>query len=219
MADSTRPAGRYVPAAGWDVLLPLYDPVQRLLGAEALRRALLDQAGLAPGQRVLEIGCGTGDLLIAAKCREPAAALLGLDPDPKALARARRKAQRRGVAVHLDRGFSQALPYPDRSFDRVLSSFMLHHLDAETTAGTLREVRRVLAPGGSLHVVDFGGAPGRPEGRLARLLHHGPATRDPHGSRLPALLGEAGLVDARQTGARRILLLRVAFHAARAPAA
>jgi ubiquinone/menaquinone biosynthesis C-methylase UbiE len=81
--------------------------------------------------------------------------VVGLDPDPKALARARRKAERERVSVQFDQGFSDELPYPDASFDRVFSSFMFHHLPADVREKTLREARSVLAPGGSLHFVDF----------------------------------------------------------------
>jgi ubiquinone/menaquinone biosynthesis C-methylase UbiE len=93
--------------------------------------------------------------------------VVGLDPDPKALAIAKRKAQRAGLAIQLDQGFSDGLPYPDASFDRVFSSLMFHHLKAEEKAATLREVRRVLRPGGSLHLLDFGPPSGF--SRLSRI--------------------------------------------------
>ena len=75
---------------------------------------------------------------------------------------------RAGVAIQFDRGFSDELPYPDASFDRVFSSFMFHHLRAEERGKTLREVRRILAPGGSLHMLDFEGPESRRSGRLGR---------------------------------------------------
>ena len=79
----------------------------------------------------------------------------GLDPDSKALQRARKKASRAGVSVQLDHGFADALPYGERSFDRVFSSFMFHHLDEDERERTSREVLRVLKPGGSFHLLDF----------------------------------------------------------------
>ena len=85
MVESSR---TYLPAAGRDWRLPLYDPFVKLLGGDAARRVLLDQAGLRPGQRVLDVGCGTGTLATLIKQLHPEVEVVGLDPDPKALARA-----------------------------------------------------------------------------------------------------------------------------------
>jgi len=140
----------YIPAAGLDWALPLYDPMVKLFGGDRARKALLDQAAIQTGHRVLDIGCGTGVLVTLIKRLHSDVDVVGLDPDPKALIRARRKAERAAVQIQLDQGYSDELPYPDASFDRVLSSFMLHHLQADEKESTLREVRRVLKPGGSL---------------------------------------------------------------------
>src|SRR5437764_7482027 len=94
MMESSR---TYLPAAGHDWSLPLYDPIVKLLGGDAARKALLEQAALRPGQRVLDVGCGTGTLATLIKQLYPDVEVVGLDPDPKALARARRKAARAGV--------------------------------------------------------------------------------------------------------------------------
>src|SRR5260370_41471813 len=117
------------------------------MGADQARRALLDRAQTRPGHRVLDIGCGTGSLLIQLKRLYPKTDVVGLDPDPKALARARRKAARAAVAVQFDQGFGDELSYPEASFDRVLSSLMFHHIPTDDKGKTVREVRRVLKPG------------------------------------------------------------------------
>src|SRR5919106_1753134 len=118
----------YLPAAGRHALLPGYDLLTRLLGMNRVYRALIAHADLADGQRVLEIGCGTGNVIVRAKQAHPGADLTGSDPDPRALDRARRKA--RGMTgIRFERAFAQELPYRDGEFDRVLSSMMLHHLD------------------------------------------------------------------------------------------
>src|SRR5215469_15136371 len=145
----------YLPAAGLDILLPLYDPLVKLLGADRARKKLFDQASVQPHHRVLDIGCGTGTFAVAIKRCLPALEVVGLDPDPKALARSRRKADRAGVSIRFDPGFANALPYSDASFDRVFSSLMFHHLPHDAKLATLCEVRRVLKPGGSLHLLDF----------------------------------------------------------------
>lgn len=184
----------FIPAAGHDWLLPLYDPLQSLMGGNSFRRAMVDLAGIQPGQRVLDIGCGTGSLVVQLSKRHPEADITGLDPDPKALARARRKAERTGVSPTLDLGFSDALPYPDASFDFVFSSFMFHHLKPEEQQATLSEVRRVLKPGGALHLVDFGGMSEK-TGVAGRM-------------------GATGFAEHHEVGQRRSLFGRIAHYAA-----
>ena len=143
----------FVPGLGVEWLLPLYDPITTLLGLGRTRHELLRQAELRPGDRVLDIGCGTGTLVVLTKTMYPQVDVVGLDPDDRALTRAARKARRANVNIQLHRGFSDALDYPDGTFDRVLSSFMFHHLGREEKARTLREVRRVLRADGSLHLL------------------------------------------------------------------
>src|SRR5207244_1354877 len=161
--------------------LPLYDPIVKLLGGDAARRALLEQAALRPGQRVLDVGCGTGTLATLIKQLYPDVEVVGLDPDPKALARARRKAARAGVSIQFDQGFGDELPYPEAWFDRVLSSFMFHHLPPDQKGKTLRAIRRVVKPGGESYMLDF-------EGRgMARMSSsHACFTRATAGGTLPS---------------------------------
>lgn len=158
----------YFPAAGHDWALPLYDPLLKLLGADSARRLLLEHSDLRPGQRVLDIGCGTGTLVVLIKRVCPEISIVGLDPDPKALARAKKKAARAGASIQFDQGFSDELPYSDASFDRVFSSFMFHHVNANEREKTLREVRRVLSSEGSVHLLDFESSGSGTQGVLAR---------------------------------------------------
>lgn len=145
----------FVPAAGRDVFLPLYDPIVRLMGFDSVRRELVLRANIEAGQRILDIGCGTGTLVVKLKRQYTAAQVVGLDPDAKALQRAHIKAASAGVSVELEQGFADELPYQSESFDRVFSSFMFHHLNTQERENMLREVLRVLKPGGSFHLVDF----------------------------------------------------------------
>jgi ubiquinone/menaquinone biosynthesis C-methylase UbiE len=139
---------------GKHYLLPLYEVAHHVFGLRPIHQQMITLAGLRDGHRVLDVGCGTGNLLRSTGKQHPKAELSGLDPDPKALVRARRKARRAGVTVRLDRGFAQELPYPDGSFDRVFSSLMLHHLDSASKDELLAEVRRVLRPDGLLVLAD-----------------------------------------------------------------
>jgi ubiquinone/menaquinone biosynthesis C-methylase UbiE len=191
------PAGSartYLPAAGHDSLLPLYDPLMRLLGGDGARRALLEQSKIRPGERILEVGCGTGTLVLLIKRLHPDVEVVGIDPDPKALARARRKAEREGIAIELDCGFADQLRYAAASFDLVFSSLMFHHLPPGEVAPTLREIRRVLKPGGALHLLD-----------LARYTR---------ADCLHALMREAGFDDPQTVGERSMLFMRLAYHRA-----
>jgi ubiquinone/menaquinone biosynthesis C-methylase UbiE len=196
VADAGR---RYLPGMGRDWLLPLYDPFTRLIGIESAHRKLAEQAELETAERVLEIGCGTANLALLVKRMRPQLDVVGLDPDPKALARAGRKARRAALTLTLDRGFADELPYPDCSFDRVLSSLMFHHLEADLRTASLREVVRVLRPGGSLHLMDFGGASHHLHG-VARLARRSRTLKDNWDDRIPTLMREAGFAEAAETG-------------------
>ena len=209
----------YLPAAGHDWLSPLYDPLVKLLGGDSAHRQLVYQTGIQPGHRVLEIGCGTGNLAILAKRLHPGAEVIGLDPDPKALTRARRKAERDALSIQFDRGFSDALPYPAGSFDRVLSAFMFHHLlNPEEKTKTLLEARRVLVLGGSLHLLDFGGTTGRSQGYLERFLHRTERLRDNAGDRVVALMREAGFEEPAKVAHRVMTIFgRVTYYRTASP--
>lgn len=229
-SDAGTPVHGFLPSMGRSWLLPLYDPLTRLLGARGVHRRLLDAADLRPGHHVLEIGCGTGNLALLAKAQEPRATVVGLDPDLAALTRARRKARRRRLELRLDHGSADELPYADASMDRVLSSLMLHHVPAAQREKALREVLRVLRPGGELHLVDLGGpddgladvsavSPHR-RGRLhlpgLRRGHRGPHQHGSSGPGVTSLLRDAGFTGITTTEDRvRFLGPLTAYRAVR----
>jgi ubiquinone/menaquinone biosynthesis C-methylase UbiE len=208
---------RFLPGMGREWLLPLYDPFTRLIGVDAAHRQLADQAELASADRVLEIGCGTGNLALLVKRMRSQLEVVGLDPDPKALARADRKARRAGLALELQRGFADVLPYPDGRFDRVLSSLMFHHLEADLRLASLREVLRVLRPGGSLHLMDFGGDSHHLHG-LARLSRRRHRLQDNWDAGIPALMMQAGFSDVTETGQLAKHIGRLTYYRAIHPA-
>jgi ubiquinone/menaquinone biosynthesis C-methylase UbiE len=210
----------YVPALAHDRLTPLFDPMVRFTTRERRFKArLLEQAAVAPGQRVLDIGCGTGTLAIMVKRSEPGAEVVGLDGDPAILERGRAKIASEGIDVRLDQGMSFDLPYEDESFDRVLSSLFFHHIKPDAKERTAREIFRVLRPGGQLHVADFG-KPADPlqaaSFAVFRRFDGEEETRDNARGRLPAIFAGAGLVDARAAGAPlRTVFGTLAFYSAR----
>jgi ubiquinone/menaquinone biosynthesis C-methylase UbiE len=161
------------------------------LGREqAFRDRLVDLARLEPGEAVLDVGCGTGTLAIAAKRRVGAAGTVhGVDASPEMIDRAKRKATKAAVDVVFQAAVVEALPFPDASFDAVLSTLMLHHLPRPAREQCAREMRRVLKPGGRVLAVDFATPARERKGLLARLHRHGHmALRD-----ILGLLSDAGL--------------------------
>lgn len=201
----------YLPAAGRDWALPFYDPLVKLLGADGPRRTLLKQANLRSGHRVLDIGCGTGTFVALIKRVRPEVSVVGLDPDPKALARAKKKAARAGASIQFDQGFSDELPYPDGSFDRVFSSFMFHHVSADQREKTLREVRRVLVPGGSIHLLDFESSEDGAHSVLARWLHSSHRLKDNSETRILELMRAAGFTYSKKVAGGAILFGHLRF--------
>src|SRR5262245_49754363 len=134
----------FVPALGFDWLTRFYDPLLRLtLREDVVKQRLVDQARIAPGMDVLDLGCGTGTLAVRIKRWQPGARVSGLDVAPKVLAIAREKIASAGVDVALHEGSAADPPLPARSFDRVLTSLMLHHLTTDEKEAALRGVRRL----------------------------------------------------------------------------
>lgn len=207
----------YVPAAGRDWLLPFYDPFTRFLGVGKYHRALIIQASIHSGQRVLEIGCGTGNMAILAKRMNPSAEIVGIDPDSHALELARRKANRSRLTIDFNLGFSEELKFPQGSFDRVLSAFMFHHVKPGAKLSTLQECLRVLKPGGSLHLVDFVETQARNgglHGFLASMAHsqHGGSSQD-------LVLGsmrDAGFTESEILLPKTTLMGKIVFYQAKA---
>jgi SAM-dependent methyltransferase len=213
----TEPRG-YLPALRFQALTRIYDPVVALTSREGrFKELLVEQAAPAAGQRILDLGCGTGTLAIQVKQREPGAEVVGLDADPEMLGRAEDKAARAGVEITLTEGFSNELPFEDASFDRILSTLFFHHLDPEPKRRTAREIARVLRKGGELHVADWG-RPSDPLMRAAflgiRLLDGFANTEDNYRGALPVIFEEAGLEGAELTDRLRTPLGTLALYRA-----
>jgi ubiquinone/menaquinone biosynthesis C-methylase UbiE len=155
-------------AARYDVLAWLFTH-----GREgALRNRIVELAQLTPGDSVLDIGCGTGTLAIAAARRvAPAGEVFAIDASAPMIARATWKAKRTHVKADFRLAAAEQLPFADARFDVVLSTLMLHHLPRPTRQRAVAEARRVLKPGGRMLAVDFG-RPTR-KGLIAHFHRHG----------------------------------------------
>jgi len=143
------------------------------LGREGrFRREQVRLARLAPGESVLDVGCGTGGFAIeAARAVAPGGCVVGLDPSPEMIGWARGKARRKRSRATFEVATAEALPFPDASFDVVTLSLVLHQLPSDALHAGMAEIRRVLRPGGRLFALDIGG-PQR-EGRRTAHAPHG----------------------------------------------
>lgn len=137
----------------------LYDVVVRLLflGKEReFREMVVELAGVQPGDRVLDLGCGTGSLTMVAGARVgPGGEVHGIDAAPEMIDVARHKAAKMEMEADFRVGLIEDIPFPDDYFDLVLSSFVLHHLPDDLKRKGFVETYRVLKPGGRFVAVDF----------------------------------------------------------------
>jgi ubiquinone/menaquinone biosynthesis C-methylase UbiE len=173
-------------AFGYDLIVWLFTRGRE----RAFREKLVDLARVESGESVLDVGCGTGSLAIAVARHVGSSGLVcGIDASPEMIARATAKARKANVKVNFTHALAETLPFPDRHFDVVLSTVMLHHLPRKARQQCVTEMRRVLKPEGRVLAVDFS----RPEhkGGFLAHLHRRHGHVDPPD--LLALLSDAGL--------------------------
>lgn len=160
----------YKPALRWNGLTQFYDQVMALTIREnRFRMLLLEPIQNRKPRYVLDVGCGTGTQALLLHRQFPGASVFGLDGDETALAIARQKHAVAGWPIILGQGLSTALPYPDDSMDVVTCSLLLHHLSDTDKQQSIREMYRVLMPGGALMLADWG----KPANEFMRLLFYG----------------------------------------------
>jgi ubiquinone/menaquinone biosynthesis C-methylase UbiE len=191
---------RYIPVLHFRWLTPLCDPLLKWgMREETFKRRLISQANIQTGQRVLNLGCGTDTLTVLIKQTIPEAEITGVDGDPKVLEIAEEKAAQARVGITWDHALAAALPYPDCSFDRVLSSLVIHHLTSDDKLRAFQEVFRILRPNGEFHIVDFGPPFSPATWLMSLILRHLEETKDNFDGRLPAMLSAAGFVAVSET--------------------
>lgn len=155
-----------------------------------LRQRTATLARIQAGEQVLDVGCGTGTLALeVARHVGRAGRVTGIDPGTQQIARARAKAARRHVPIEFQTGVIEQLPFPDQTFDVVLSTLMMHHLPAPLKRQGLAEIVRVLKPGGRLVIADFKPKKER-QSRAVRFHAGGSSIQD-----LAALVKDAGFED------------------------
>jgi len=210
-----------IPALGYRWLTPIFDSVLSITMRDSVfKRQLVEQAGFNGTQRVLDIGCGTGTMMQMIKLRHPELLVVGVDGDREILNLATRKAFRTNLDVKFNQATSTQLPFADASFDRVVSTLVLHHLDRESKTRTLDEMFRVLRPGGQLHVADWGKASNLVM-RLAffsvQLLDGFATTADNVQGRVPDFIRNTGLVDVEETAQISTIFGTLSFYRAAKP--
>lgn len=209
---------KYIPAFGHHMLTPLYDvAIKWLMPEDRFKRDLIRQAAIGRDHRVLDLGCGTGTLTILVKQLHPESAVVGLDGDPKVLEIARAKAKKAGVEIVFQEGMAFQLPYPDGSFDRVLCSLVLHHLTTENKQRTLKEVCRVLRPGGEFHVADFGKPGNFPAYLISLIIRLFEDVMDNIKGLLPKMFAQAGFSQVEETARYMTIAGTLALYKARKP--
>jgi ubiquinone/menaquinone biosynthesis C-methylase UbiE len=209
---------RYIPAMHFHWLTPCYDPLVELtLPDRKLKSCLLQQARILPGEMVLDVGCGTATLALLAKQMHPETTVIGLDVDLRILKIARRKALDLGVEIILHEGEASRLPYPNHCIDRLLSSFLFHHLDTENKQHAVTEAFRVLRPGGELHVLDFGKPHNIYSLVVSYVLRWTEEMADNVHGRLPEMFRDAGFVAVEEPTRFTTLFGTVSLYKARKP--
>lgn len=193
----------FIPALRYKWLTRVYDPiVHYTMPEDAFRDALIAQSGIGAHARVLDFGCGTLSLSLLAKTAQPSANIHAVDVDEQVLKLADEKRLHAGLEIDIRQYQGRILPYPDNTFDRVISGLVFHHLGREQKLNSLFEIFRVLKPGGELHIADWGKAKNnlmRVAFYAVQLLDGFSTTSDHVRGLLPEYVARAGFSDVTVT--------------------
>jgi demethylmenaquinone methyltransferase/2-methoxy-6-polyprenyl-1,4-benzoquinol methylase/phosphoethanolamine N-methyltransferase len=175
-----------------------YDFFTSFLGLGVNRpnsRIVVELAGIKPGDKVLDVGCGTGNLTLTAKTAAGSSgAVYGIDAAPEMIEVARKKAQRYQLDVTFEVGLIEKIPFPDATFDVVINRLMVHHLPDDLKRQAFAEILRLLKPDGRLLITDFNPPANPVLGHLA-LAMVGHRMMKTNTRNLPEMLSAAGFVD------------------------
>ncbi|MBK9566021.1 MAG: class I SAM-dependent methyltransferase [Saprospiraceae bacterium] len=193
----------YIPALGYDFLTAYYDLAIKLTMPEKkFRRILIEEINPQDDESILEFGFGTGQNLIMVKNQNQSIKLTGLDIDPKVKDIANYKLDKNKHSVPLDLYDGNMFPYPDHHFDKIYSCLVFHQLDADSKANSLKEIYRILKPGGELIIADWGKA----ENKIMRLafgivqmLDGFKTTNDNVNGKMPEYIASVGFENVKIT--------------------
>lgn len=193
----------FIPALGYDFLTAYYDMAIKLTMPEKkFRRILVESINPQDDESILEFGFGTGQNLIMVKNQNQSIKLTGLDIDPKVKDIANYKLDKNKHSVPLDLYDGNMFPYPDHHFDKIYSCLVFHQLDADSKANSLKEIYRILKPGGELIIADWGKA----ENKIMRLafgivqmLDGFKTTNDNVNGKMPEYIASVGFENVKIT--------------------
>lgn len=194
-----------------------YDLHTRLLGLGFNRpnsKLIIEMAMIKPGDKVLDVGCGSGNLTLTAKIYAgPSGSVYGIDAAPEMIEIAKKKAARLRLEAVFDVGLIENLAFPDAIFDVVMSRLVIHHLPGDLKRRGFAEMFRVLKPGARLFLADFQPSTNPILAHIVSALV-GHRMMQSNVEHLPAMLKESGFVDVTSGPTRSAFL---AFASGRKP--
>lgn len=141
---------KYWTASFYDFLLWAAFPERKI------KKAMIYHADFSPTQNVLDYGCGTGTLLLMIKRNFPEINLTGIDVSQEMVGLAKHKIKKEDLELSVLKYDGKTLPFPDDSFEKIVSSFVFHHLSTAGKREALKELFRVLKTDSQLCITDFG---------------------------------------------------------------
>ena len=195
-----QPAG-FIPALKFKWLSPFFDVfLAALFPEKPFKMELIRKMEILSGEKILDFGSGTGTLLVMAKTAHPDAEIQGVDIDPDIIKIARKKIADRKLDIKITRYDGKRLPFGDNSIDKVMSSLVFHHISTDRKPLILKEIFRVLKPGGKIIIADFG----RPSGFWSVFASNFLMLLEPIGDnirgRIPGFMEQAGFRNVEEKG-------------------
>lgn len=176
-----------------------HDIFVRLMGLGvngANSRMIVEMAKIKPGDKVLDVGCGTGDLTLTVENYVGmSGSAHGIDASPEGIDLARKKAKRSDSETVFEVGLIEKIPYPEATFDVVISRLVIHHLPEDLKRRGFVEIFQVLKPGGHLFLADFKPPANPILAHVATALFGHRMMMQSNVENIPPMLSEAGFVE------------------------
>ena len=187
---------KFIPALRFKWLTPLYDFFLGITMPEKkIKTALISDANIYAGTKLLDFGCGTVTLTIMAKQSSPEAKVTGIDVDKEILVKAAKKIKEARLDVFLLDYDGKHLPFQRNAFDRVISCLVFHHLDTDVKQNMLAEIFRVMNKYGQMVIADLGHSKSWVKRTLFNLIRRLDGFKSTHANArglLPEMISDAG---------------------------